>query len=322
MSTSNKYQEKNIINEVVNGSNTLNESKFKTKNNNCNDIQQNATENVQKQKINFSKIGPSKITSKIIPKNTNINTNLIEKENIIDKKNVALREGWIYCGKYYLNVSPQGTEEWLNMRKYRIPASKYNTAAGRCQYKGQTQENLWRILNNEEEEIFDEKSKIRMAHGTAQEPEARQYYEKTRNCKVKEIGFAVPTWDFGIGGSVDGIVLDQDGNETDILIEIKSPKKMYPDILAYLKRINDGWKPESHYTDHITESHYDQMQGCMAVTGKKYCDYIVYATDDQQIFIQRIDFNPKYWNNILYPALIDFRYLYPLDESKRIDPIQ
>ena len=39
------------------------------------------------------------------------------------------------------------------------------------------------------------------------------------------------------------------------------------------------------------------MQHAMAVTGKKYCVYIVNSTIDGKIFTQKIPFDPVYWEN-------------------------
>ena len=61
----------------------------------------------------------------------------------------------------------------------------------------------------------------------------------------------------------------------------------------------------------------DQMQGGMALLDKEWCDYIVYATEDGDVYQERISFNEEYWNNILYPKLQLFlsKELFPLLEE-------
>jgi hypothetical protein len=66
----------------------------------------------------------------------------------------------------------------------------------------------------------------------------------------------------------------------------------------------------------IWNSHYDQMQGGMAILGVPWCDYLVYAIDEKRLYSNRIPFNQNHWNNILYPKLKGFlqKDLFPLIE--------
>lgn len=146
-----------------------------------------------------------------------------------------------------------------------------------------------------------------MEFGTLNEPIARQWYEKECGVKVEEIGLAVPKWDMRIGASTDGMVIG-----TDKIIEIKCPNKMYEPLKAHRLMKKMGMKPEKFHHSHIFDSHYAQMQGTMAVLGKKWCDYVVYTPTD--VNVEEVEFNPDYWNNYLYPRLDSFirTYLEPL----------
>ena len=126
------------------------------------------------------------------------------------------------------------------------------------------------------------------------------------------------------------------------MIEIKCPEKMYDGILNHLASVQQQYElsSTSFYKNdldsklneiemelmkksaflqtlpskqfykkeysHILESHYCQMQGCMAITEKDWCDYIVYATGDNKVYVERIYRDTLYWNQFLYPRICQF----------------
>ena len=47
-----------------------------------------------------------------------------------------------------------------------------------------------------------------------------------------------------------------------------------------------------------------QVQGQMAITERKWCDFLVYT--NKGISTERIEFDPEFWNNKLLPKLTDF----------------
>lgn len=138
-------------------------------------------------------------------------------------------------------------------------------------------------------------------HGVITEPKAREWYCKTRGVIVKEVGLSVPKWEPRIGASLDGDIVDSDG-----IIEIKSPLQMYESLTNHMAKINTGWRPPSFYHAHIREIHYAQMQGSMKITGKKWCDYIVFATQSNLSYVERVPFNKKYWDEVLWPGVTYF----------------
>lgn len=234
---------------------------------------------------------------------------------------------WVDRGTYWLNDAKQGTEEWKSLRKGLLTASKFSVASGFIMF--QTKENLALCMRYGVDyipqhlelqlQIETDASKLerllsleRMKHGNDTESLARDWYCKHYNCTVKEVGLAVPKWDMRIGCSLDGEV------ESDGMIEIKCPpEKMYAYILQYLqgnsnplfkeeKKIEKWDKIYQNYYWYVLRSHYDQMQGCMAITNKKWCDYIVYSVKDNMVFVKKIYFDPVYWNEHLYPSLCTF----------------
>jgi len=193
----------------------------------------------------------------------------------------------------------------------RVTGSNYGAAAGRSRFS--TPRELALEIAGVREKIFSEESKKNMAHGTKHEPNARKWYEEHFGVEVEEIGLAVPKWNFHLGASVDGIVKDQKG-----IIEIKCPKQMYRPLKEHIQLRETGWKPRTkYYRSHIWPTHYDQMQGGMAVLNMDWCDYIVYSTSDKEVYYERVPFNAKYWTECLYPSLEKFlnKELFPLLED-------
>lgn len=205
---------------------------------------------------------------------------------------------WVDRGTYWVNTAPQGSERWKQLRN-RVTASNFGTATGGSQFKTPTQ--LALSLAGIAQEPPTPKAVHAMQHGVKTEPIARDWYCRTRGVQVEEVGLAVPKWDPEIGASLDGDVIGTEG-----IIEIKCPEKMYRPLDEYIVRTHQGWQPPMGYHDHIWQSHYDQMQGGMAICGKKWCDYIVYCTTEGRAFVDRVLFNKAYWEQELYPKLRRF----------------
>lgn len=236
---------------------------------------------------------------------------------------------WVDYGNYFMSNIPQSDPQWKELRHHRLTASNFGTAAGRSAFK--TPEELSLIIKGEKEETFSPESLKAMEHGTLTEPEARKWYEEKYKCLVREVGLAIPKWDFRIGASLDGEVICSDGN-SDGNIEIKCPKKMYSILIEFRKALDLNWTPPRFFNDHIFRTHYDQMQGGLAITRKKWCDYIVYCKEENDIFVWRVEWNPDHWNQLLYPRICQFFSTYGLNSinnisikddnriKKRIDP--
>ena len=204
-----------------------------------------------------------------------------------ETKNIFSKD-WKDCGNFWEHVAEQGTDEWKNARIGRVNGSNSGSMGNKSRFK--TAEETGKIIAGVATETFSPEALERMNKGTKNEPVVRNWYEKEYNCKVLERGLCVLKTDITIGASVDGDVLN-----TDKIIEIKCPVKMYRPLLTYMENTEHGWKPEKDYVGHIWETHYCQMQQGMFVLNKKYCDYIVYSDSDSQIFTQRISFNPVFW---------------------------
>ncbi len=228
----------------------------------------------------------------------NENKFVLPTREIINARYTFDPEFWIDCGDYYLNTANQGSTEWHSHRKFRLTASNFGSAIGKS---FSTPMEVAMDLTNIKTKTFSDKSKAVMQHGIDTEPKARDYYCESRKVEVIEVGLAVPKWEPRIGASLDGDVKDSDG-----MIEIKSPLTMYKPLQQHMDKIKSGWIPPEFYHDHIWASHYAQMQGGMKITGKKWCDYIVYSTESNLCYIERIHFNQQYWDTVLWPGIQHF----------------
>ena len=204
---------------------------------------------------------------------------------------------WVRYGNGWLYQAGQVTPGWLLVRLGRGSGSTIGACIDHSTFD--SVESIALQISGRIEKKFSERSIENMAHGTKTEPFARAWYCKDRNCEVEELGMVMPDWNKNIGFSTDGIVVGTPGK-----IEIKCPKKMYWPLKNYMKQIREGVEVKGF--DHIWETHYDQMILGMAVLEKKWCDYIVYCTPEDLVFVQRIPFNEKYWKEELYPKFLNF----------------
>lgn len=200
------------------------------------------------------------------------------------------QKSWIDKGTYIESTASQGSENWFEIRNTLIDGlpiltgSRFGDASG---VGYDTREDLALYMLKIKKREYDEKSKKRMEHGVHTEKIARQWYEKMTGNKVTDAGFAIPKFDPRIGSSLDGHVDDDEQKLGKGSIEIKCPERMYND-------------------SKIKPSHYAQMQGGMAITGKDWCDYVVYSTNDGYASIERVKFDQVYWIEVLYPSLCSF----------------
>jgi putative phage-type endonuclease len=164
----------------------------------------------------------------------------------------------------------QGTDEWLAVRRGVITAStigKLLTPTGKAAKSDSSRTQLLQLLaerlTGESEASYYNDD---MARGHLLEPLARDLYASSYE-PVQECGFV--TMDFGgttIGYSPDGLVGD------DGLIEIKAPRPK-----GHLRSLLSGEVP----TEYLP-----QVMTGLAVTGRKWCDYISYAPG-LPLFVQR-----------------------------------
>ena len=143
-------------------------------------------------------------------------------------------------------------------------------------------------------------------HGRDNEAIAIRKYQRYMHnighkVKVDTAGFVV-RGDFPfLGCSPDGKVTDPVSHPHHGIVEVKCPhsyKSISPRVAAesdssfYL-----GISDTNEFVLRKDSSYYYQVQGQMAITGSKWCDFIVYTF--KGFSIQRLAFDEEMWNDML-----------------------
>lgn len=118
-----------------------------------------------------------------------------------------------------------------------------------------------------------------MERGKILEPRARNAYRLVTGQEVQEVGFCI--YDEFVGCSPDGLVGD------DGLIEIKCKTDT-----NHLFAVINNW---------VDPKHYAQMQFQMLVTGRNWCDYVLFNDNfaDNPLYIQTVQKDEKYQAELL-----------------------
>lgn len=203
----------------------------------------------------------------------------------------------------------QGTAEWLQARAGKITASRFADAVSVCTRKS-GERNVGDPTAVAERYAADlaierisgkpygEPAKAWVLdRGHEMEAHARRFYEARTGSFVTESGICID--DAGhFAYSSDGLV-DDDG-----LIEIKAPI----DSLKLLAMWQTG--DTSEY-DH-------QMQGGMWITGRKWCDFIMYAPDlanvGKDLYVKRI-FRDEAFIDAMVARLVEFEHIVVANEN-------
>ena len=177
--------------------------------------------------------------------------------------------------------APQGSPDWLQARAGAVTASKFREALEMTVGSAKTparptskselycaQVAIERVSGAPCEEGFNS---WQMERGSALEAAARMEYEARTSNLASESG-VVKTDDDTFGYSTDGFV-DDDG-----IIEIKCP--------ASAIKIIAMWD-----TGDVSE-YIHQIQGGMWITGRKWCDFVMYCPQlepiGKQLYVKRI----------------------------------
>lgn len=180
---------------------------------------------------------------------------------------------------------PQGSEDWLRARCGVITASRFADArkkltrasgdrkAGDAHSDAIKYAWLIAVETIAREPLDDTYVTYAMQRGRELEPRARAVYEARTGAWVEEVSLVL-TDDERFGYSADGF-RDDDG-----LVEIKCPMAC--------DKLGQVWaNPEEAHLEYI-----DQINGGLWITGRKYCDLIVYcpwlAPVGKDLFVKRI----------------------------------
>lgn len=178
----------------------------------------------------------------------------------------------------------QRTEEWYKARLGKVTASKVadvlaktktGVGASRANYLSDL---VVERLTGQQAEFYQNEA---MQWGTETEPQARMAYEAQTNNLVDEEGFIDHPSIANLGCSPDGLVGDSG------LIEIKCPNSK-----THIDTLLSGKAPSKYIP---------QMQTQMAVTGRKWCDFVSFdprLPEDLQLFIVRVERDDEYIANL------------------------
>ena len=168
----------------------------------------------------------------------------------------------------------QGTDDWRLVRCGKVTASKVADIIAKTKSGYSTSRQnyaadlLVERLTGRPTETFVSSA---MAHGTEQEPYARQAYERMTGAEVFEIGFVDHPEIANSGASPDGLIGD------DGLAEFKCPL-----TATHLDMLKRGVVAGRYIT---------QIQWQLACTGRAWCDFVSFdprLPEPLQLFIQRV----------------------------------
>ena len=161
----------------------------------------------------------------------------------------------------------QGSEEWLKARLGVPSASNFSKlitmkGAVSTQAKAYIDALVAEAITGESTYV---KVTDAMQRGTELEPYARDRYVYETGNSVEEVGFCLHD-EYQAGASPDGLVGDDGG------LEIKCP--LGGTMVSYLR----GGRLPSKY--------YQQVQGCLYITGRKWWDFMAYHPDMKTLIVR------------------------------------
>lgn len=161
----------------------------------------------------------------------------------------------------------QGTEAWLKSRLGKPSASgfaKLITRTGKPSTSADSYINQL-IFEQLTQQPTQHHVSDAMARGTELEPDARTNYEFLTGLEVAEVGFVLSDCE-KYGCSPDGLINDDGG------LEIKCP--IGTTMVKYLRDPNE-----------LVKTYYQQIQGCMWVTGRTWWDAFAFHPDTPHVLV-------------------------------------
>jgi hypothetical protein len=178
-------------------------------------------------------------------------------------------EGFVERKGYKESTWEQSDYRFILYRLGRISSTHFASAVGYNKYKSKL-DCAFDLFGCHQE--FSTTSLEKMSIGTFLEPHVINSYMKATKNEIQRAGFCVSSKDTRIGFSPDGFCKLRDNSEG--IIECKGVEKLYPLlenrlIDCHVKNI------KSNNYDHISITHFCQMQGIMHLSNKKYAEYCV-----------------------------------------------
>jgi hypothetical protein len=161
----------------------------------------------------------------------------------------------------------QGSEEWLKARLGVPSASNFSkliTMRGTLstQAKAYVDALVAEAITGESTYV---KVTDAMQRGTELEPYARERYFYETGNSVEEVGFCLHD-DYQAGASPDGLIGEDGG------LEIKCP--LGGTMVSYLR------------VGRLPSKYWQQVQGCLHITGRKWWDFMAYHPDMKPLIVR------------------------------------
>ncbi|CAH1267041.1 Hypp3665 [Branchiostoma lanceolatum] len=168
---------------------------------------------------------------------------------------------------------------WHDVRKHRLTSSNFKQV---CSRKKDHASLAVRFLSSKN--IQTQAMKFGIEH----EPEAAKLYSEVTGNNVYLSGFVINPSAPHLGASPDRKVFVPNDPNPYGLLEIKCPDKHHFEKCDYLKKTNNGT-----YKLKSIHAYYYQMMGQMALTGTKWCDFLVKCKNDYHL--ERIMYDEEEW---------------------------
>ena len=233
-----------------------------------------------------------------------------------DKKDISSADAKSVFEKYFddMSVSDEQSRKiesesrgqsnskvWSTQRQGRITSSNFSSVVNRKETT--PPDNLVKQLFGYTS--FDNKY---VKWGRDHEPAARKMYENAKkkvnpSISVTQCGLIINTSHPHLGASPDGMVFDPSEVNSDGLLEIKCPagdawRNSTPTDCAKDPKFFCKLNENGDITLKHSHPYYMQVQGQMAITGRTWCDFVVW-TLKQPHSVERVYFDPELWKSMV-----------------------
>ena len=238
------------------------------------------------------------------------NFNLPSKQQLLER--VASFIDTLAVSEEKIREIERGTRDqhrspaWFNARRYRLTASMFGEVLRR---RVDTPPDAL-VLHIIEPKQFVSPS---TEYGKKMESTALEKYQALKNdpaITVCNAGFVIYKEKPYLGATPDAYVHDPSRKEQYGLIEIKCPYK-YRNITPEDACFNSDFcctlsTQAGTRTLKLKQSHpyYSQIQGQLAITERKWCDFVIYTL--KGISVETVTYDERFWKDRLLPTLVGF----------------
>lgn len=133
-------------------------------------------------------------------------------------------------------------------------------------------------------------------HGKMYERKAILKFEEKTNLKTENSGLFICVGKPFLGATPDALV------QNDTIVEVKCPFNGCRDEIEPGKNFSFlCYDINNHIVLNKASKYYDQVQGQLFVTKRRYCFFVVYTFKD--IFVEKIEYDADYCTGSLIPKL-------------------